>query len=129
MLLTGSKYQKSKLGTNMVFKLPMFVSSSGCSISKVEKLREARNTFMEHLQRLGISTRPATHAVHMLEYYKQKYKLEPSDFPNAFLEMIQHLSSLFNGMSEKEQQYVIDHKRLQILMCGIVGLVNYDSKQ
>ena len=32
-----------------------------------------RNTWMEELQILGISTRPATNAVHMLSFYAEKY--------------------------------------------------------
>lgn len=42
-----------------------------------------RNEIMEKLQQRGISTRPGTHAVHMLGLYKQKYNLHPDDFPNA----------------------------------------------
>mgnify|MGYP001137021454 FL=1 len=38
---------------------------------------------MEKLQDMGISTRPGTHAVHMLSVYKEKFGLKPSDFPGA----------------------------------------------
>ena len=104
------KIPKVELGYEHGFQsYPCLFHPQDVPISKVEKLREARNTFMEHLQRLGISTRPATHAVHMLEYYKQKYKLEPSDFPNAFLANDSSISlPLFKCKTEKEQQYVID---------------------
>ncbi len=42
-----------------------------------------RNRIMERLQDMGVSTRPGTHAVHMLGYYRQRYGLNPDDFPGA----------------------------------------------
>ena len=38
---------------------------------------------MEKLQQEGISTRPGTHAVHMLKFYSEKYKIKSNDFPGA----------------------------------------------
>jgi len=43
----------------------------------------SRNSIMEKLQARGISTRPGTHAVHMLNFYQQKFNLSPDDFPGA----------------------------------------------
>jgi dTDP-4-amino-4,6-dideoxygalactose transaminase len=63
---------------------------------------------MDRLQRAGISTRPATHAVHMLSFYRDKYGLAPEDFPNAQAANDCSISlPLFHGMSEAEQQHVI----------------------
>ena len=63
---------------------------------------------MEYLQKKGISTRPATHAVHMLSYYKNKYNLKATDFPNALAASECTISlPLFNGMTNEEQNYVI----------------------
>lgn len=42
-----------------------------------------RNALMEQLQSAGISTRPGTHAVHMLGYYRDRFGLAPDDFPAA----------------------------------------------
>lgn len=42
-----------------------------------------RNDIMEALQKKGISTRPGTHAVHMLGYYRERYGLKPDDLPGA----------------------------------------------
>lgn len=42
-----------------------------------------RNEIMERLQSEGVSTRPGTHAVHMLGYYADRYRIAPEDFPNA----------------------------------------------
>ena len=63
---------------------------------------------MDKLQSKGISTRPATHAVHMLTYYSEKYGLKPEDFPNAY--RANHCSislPLFHGMTVDEQELVI----------------------
>ena len=42
-----------------------------------------RNALMERLELAGISTRPGTHAVHMLTYYRERFGLKPEDFPAA----------------------------------------------
>ena len=42
-----------------------------------------RNELMEHLQQTGISTRPGTHAIHMLGYYRERYGFRPDDFAGA----------------------------------------------
>lgn len=86
---------------------PETLSSS--SISRVNKLR---NEWMDRLQKVGISTRPATHAVHMLTYYRKKYGLVPRDFPNAWAANDCSISlPLFHGMTEAEQKQVILHVR------------------
>lgn len=42
-----------------------------------------RNDIMQALQQRGISTRPGTHAVHLLAYYRNRYGYRPDDFPGA----------------------------------------------
>jgi len=75
----------------------------------VRRVNEARNAWMDRLQQAGISTRPATHAVHMLTFYRDKYHLKPEDFPNAWIANDCSISlPLFHGMSDAEQSYVID---------------------
>ena len=72
-------------------------------------INSKRNEWMDHLQKNGISTRPSTHAVHMLSFYKIKYNLRQTDYPNAFA--ADHCSislPLFHGMKEEEQDYVIE---------------------
>jgi len=44
---------------------------------------KSRNEIMEALQQKGIATRPETHAVHMLGYYRKRYGLKPKDFLGA----------------------------------------------
>ena len=75
----------------------------------VSRINERRNAWMDKLQKVGISTRPATHAVHMLTFYRDKYKLNPQDFPNAYAANDCSISlPLFHGMTAEEQDYVIE---------------------
>lgn len=74
----------------------------------VKRVNAMRNAWMDRLLQQGISTRPATHAVHMLTYYRDKYALSPEDFPRAFAANDCSISlPLFHGMTEAEQDHVI----------------------
>lgn len=76
--------------------------------SEIKAINELRNAWMDRLQQAGVSTRPATHAVHMLSFYREKYGLNPEDFPKAWAANDCSISlPLFHGMSETEQNYVI----------------------
>jgi len=78
----------------------------------IPRINQARNAWMDSLQQVGISTRPATHAVHMLKFYREKYQLKPEDFPNAWAANDCSISlPLFHGMTEAEQSYVIEKVR------------------
>lgn len=75
----------------------------------VENINERRNEWMKVLQNRGISTRPATHAVHMLSFYSKKYNLRPNDFENARRANDCSISlPLFHGMTEQEKVTVIE---------------------
>ncbi len=68
----------------------------------------SRNEIMEKLQEKGISTRPGTHAVHMLNFYKDKYGFKAQDFPNAQLANDQSIAiPLHNRMVKEDYDYVI----------------------
>jgi len=78
----------------------------------IREINTARNAWMDELQSAGISTRPATHAVHMLEFYRRKYEIVAEDYIAAFAANDCSLSiPLFHGMTEQEQAYVIEHVR------------------
>jgi len=80
--------------------------------AKIKDINTERNLWMDQLQQQGISTRPATHAVHMLSFYQQKYGLQPEDFPNAFAANDCSISlPLFHGMTQAEQDFVIEQVR------------------
>ena len=67
-----------------------------------------RNELMEALQQQGISTRPGTHAVHMLGVYAKQFDLKPSDFPNAYAANEYSMSlPLHNRMSKEDYEYVV----------------------
>jgi perosamine synthetase len=42
-----------------------------------------RNDMMQRLQDQGISTRPGTHAIHMLGFYRDRFGFTPDDFPRS----------------------------------------------
>lgn len=87
---------------------PCLYGEGETSITAVEEVNLRRNKWMDDLQKIGISTRPATHAVHMLSFYRNKYDLNPTDFPNAYLADQCSVSiPLFHGMKEEEQDFVI----------------------
>jgi perosamine synthetase len=70
---------------------------------------EPRNEIMEKLQQQGISTRPGTHAVHMLNFYSKKYGLKPDDYPGARDANDNSMSiPLHNQMSAEDYKYVVD---------------------
>jgi dTDP-4-amino-4,6-dideoxygalactose transaminase len=76
--------------------------------NSIARVNAARNKWMDCLFQSGVSTRPATHAVHMLSFYRQKYGLDPRDFPNAWAANDCSISlPLFHGMTKEEQKSVI----------------------
>jgi dTDP-4-amino-4,6-dideoxygalactose transaminase len=67
-----------------------------------------RNQLMEVLQTAGISTRPDTHAVHMLGAYAKPYGLQPGDFPNAYAANEYSMSlPLHNRMTKEDYEYIV----------------------
>ena len=74
-----------------------------------EKAPLKRNDLMEYLQQNGVSSRPGTHAVHMLGYYSQKFDIRPDDFPGAYAANEYSMSiPLHNKMAAEDFEYVAD---------------------
>jgi dTDP-4-amino-4,6-dideoxygalactose transaminase len=71
-----------------------------------------RNQIMEALQQQGIATRPGTHAVHMLKYYRQRFGLRPEDYPGA-RDCDQNTMAipLHNKLSPDDYEYVVSALR------------------
>jgi perosamine synthetase len=68
-----------------------------------------RNAIMQILLDKGISTRPGTHAVHMLDVYAKMYSLKPEDYPNA--EAANNFTialPLHNRMSVEDYAYIVE---------------------
>lgn len=88
---------------------PCLFQPEPITAESIPRINQARNDWMDRLQQAGVSTRPATHAVHMLTFYREKYSLVPEDFPNAYAANHCSISlPLFHGMTDAEQTYVID---------------------
>ena len=69
----------------------------------------SRNDIMEHLQAAGIATRPGTHAVHMLNYYKDTFGIKDTDYPGAMLANNYSMSiPLHNRMEAEDYNYIVE---------------------
>ena len=79
---------------------------------EVKEIYKVRNNFMSQLERAGISTRPATHAIHLLSYYRDKYGISALQFPNSLAANDCSISfPLFHGMTDEEQSSVINQAK------------------
>jgi dTDP-4-amino-4,6-dideoxygalactose transaminase len=68
-----------------------------------------RNVIMQQLEQQGVSTRPGTHAVHMLQYYQNRFGFQPGDFPVARdCDRNSITIPLHNQMTGDDYQYVVD---------------------
>ncbi len=73
-----------------------------------------RDEIMALLQRLGIGTRPGTHAVPGLGVYRREYETDPATYPQALMLERRTLAlPLHNRMTEDDYAYVVESlKRL-----------------
>lgn len=79
------------------------------TLDNAASLHQQRNKLMEELQQKSIATRQGTHAPVILDYYKEKYNLNPEAFPNAFLaDRLSLTLPLYPQMTDEEQDYVIE---------------------
>ncbi len=68
-----------------------------------------RNEVMARLHAMGVATRPGTHAVHMLGYYRERFGYAADDLPGARdCERNTMAIPLHNRMSEDDYAYVVD---------------------
>ncbi|WP_428248618.1 DegT/DnrJ/EryC1/StrS family aminotransferase [Ferrovibrio sp.] len=74
-----------------------------------ERAPMPRNDIMERLQSRGISTRPGTHAIHMLGYYRERFGCQVDDLPGA-RDCDAHTMAipLHNRMTAEDYAYVAD---------------------
>ena len=69
----------------------------------------SRNNIMEKLQNIGISTRPGTHAVHMLSIYKDKFGIKQNDYPGARdCDANTMAIPLHNQMIREDYEYIVN---------------------
>jgi perosamine synthetase len=110
-----AKYYRERLAAIEWLCLPQEPSSGRhgwqsfvCSLNQ-EISPKSRNDIMDQLNAMGISTRPGTHAVHMLSYYKERYGFKANDFPGARdCDANSMAIPLHNRMIEEDYQYVVD---------------------
>lgn len=74
-----------------------------------ERAGMSRNEIMDRLQSAGVSTRPGTHAVHALGYYRERYGTADKDFPEAMnADRCTMALPLHNQMTVDDYNYVVD---------------------
>jgi dTDP-4-amino-4,6-dideoxygalactose transaminase len=74
--------------------------------------RERRNAVMDALAKADMQTRPGTHAVHRLGYYRNKYGLVSDAFPNAVLAEDTTITlPIVPFMSRSDQDRVVEELR------------------
>jgi len=67
-----------------------------------------RNDVMERLLQKGVNTRPGTHAVHLLGYYRKRFDLRPDDFPaSRDCDRYSMAIPLHNRMSDDDYRHVV----------------------
>jgi len=70
---------------------------------------QSRNEIMRRLNERGISTRPGTHAVHMLKYYRRRFGLSEDELPvSRDCDRYTMAIPLHNKMSADDYAYVVD---------------------
>ena len=68
-----------------------------------------RNVIMARLQDRGIATRPGTHAVHQLGYYRERFGLLAEDYPGARdCDLNTMAIPLHNRMTKDDYEYVLE---------------------
>ena len=109
-----ASFYKKELATIPWISLPNFSDDykhgwqSFVLLIDEEKSPYSRNKIMERLQEEGISTRPGTHAVHMLGFYKEKYNIQPQDYPGAQIANDKSISiPLHNRMVKEDFDYIV----------------------
>lgn len=72
----------------------------------------SRNQIMEKLQENSISTRPGTHAVHMLNYYRTRFNIRPDNFPGAKnCDQNTMAIPLHSHLKKNDYEYIVDSIR------------------
>lgn len=109
-----ARHYAEKLSHIPWLRMPVFPSDgqhawqSFVTFVDPEKAPMPRNDIMEKLQEAGISTRPGTHAVHMLGYYVDRFGFKPSDYPGARAANDHSMAvPLHNRMTADDYEYVV----------------------
>lgn len=80
------------------------------TVDKIDYLNMKRNKFMEELDARGIATRQGTHAVHTLNYYRERYQLKNTDYLMAYAaDRLSVTLPLYADMTGQEFNYVVEN--------------------
>lgn len=97
----------SKKYQNGFQSFPCLIKDDYNSLKKINQARNLRNKLMEYLFKNGISTRPATHSIHLLSFYKKKYNLKKQDFLNSLIANDCSISlPIYYGMTLQEANFI-----------------------
>ncbi len=109
-----AEYYRDQLDDIPWLRMPVFPKNSTHAwqafVTSVDtdKAPLSRNDIMERLQQQGIATRPGTHAVHMLGYYRDRFGLKPDDYPCAReCDANTMAIPLHNRMTDDDYQHVV----------------------
>ena len=92
-------------------------SLENLSIEKIDRLNVLRNKFMDRLEEAGIATRQGTHAVHTLQYYKERYKLSDGMFLQAYAaDRLSIALPVYATMTDEEFNFVTSNIK-EALLC------------
>jgi perosamine synthetase len=90
----------------------LYQPETAFSITTVDRLHAGRNALMLRLAEHGIETRPGTHAVHVLDFYRKTFGYGPESCPNAWIaDQASFALPLFPTMTDAEQDEVIEAVR------------------
>lgn len=79
------------------------------SMANVDALHGQRNEVMLAAEKLGVSTRQGTHAIHGLGYYQRTYGYGSDDMPKSWLaDQLTIALPIYPQMTDAEQDYVVD---------------------
>lgn len=82
---------------------PCLIKIKNKNLSSIKKGNYTRNKLMKYLFDRGVSTRPSTHAIHLLSFYKRKYKIHKLKYINSFIANECSISlPLYYGITNRE---------------------------
>lgn len=109
-----AEYYRNQLAELSWLRMPVFPADGGHAwqafVTYVDPATTPmpRNEIMERLQQRGIATRPGTHAVHQLGYYRDRFGLKPEDYPGAWdCDANTMAIPLHNRMTEEDYAYIV----------------------
>jgi dTDP-4-amino-4,6-dideoxygalactose transaminase len=81
---------------------------------KIDQLNRERNLLMARLESDGIATRQGTHAVHIQKLYREKYNIQPMDYPASYAaDRLTVALPFFPSITDEEIGYLFENLKRQ----------------